>query len=144
MKASVMRFFINPQGDLFPTKYGIQYNADLLAILRQLFPLIHRDFATVAQNADQMGACEQETMDLILAHEHELQVEQARQHDPRICGWDEVDSHADSPSAIGTAHARNGHAETASAEPRPSTSAGSPTSSPSRLRPLRKGLPCPS
>ena len=34
MRASVRRFFINPQGDLYPTKDGIQYNADQLAILR--------------------------------------------------------------------------------------------------------------
>ena len=79
VRASVRRFFINPQGDLYPTKDGIQYNADQLAILRQLFPLIPRDFAMAARNADQMGACEQETMDLILAHERELQAEEARQ-----------------------------------------------------------------
>ena len=42
----VRRFFINPQGDLYPTKDGIQYNADQLAILKWLFPLIRRDFAT--------------------------------------------------------------------------------------------------
>ena len=34
VRASVRRFFINPQGDLYPTKDGIQYNADQLAILR--------------------------------------------------------------------------------------------------------------
>ena len=119
MRASMRRFFINPQGDLYPTKDGIQYNADQLAILRRLFPLIRRDFATAARNADQMGAREQETMDLILAHEHELQAEEARQRDPRLQGRDEVDSHA-----AGAAPARNGPAETASSvAPRPSTSA---------------------
>ena len=67
-----------------------------------------------------MGAREQETMDLILAHEHKLQAEEARQRDPRLQGWDEVDSHV-----AGAAPARNGHAETtSSAAPRPSTSAG--------------------
>ena len=34
VRGSVRRFFINPQGDLNPTKDGIQYNADQLAILR--------------------------------------------------------------------------------------------------------------
>ena len=98
---------------------GIQYNADQLATLMHLFPLIHRDFATGARNADLMGACEQETMDLILAHERELLAEEACQHDPRLQGRYEVDSHA-----AGAAPARNGHAETASSvAPRPSTSA---------------------
>ena len=41
-----------------------------------------------------MGACEQETMDLILAHERQLQAEEARQRDPRLRGRYEVDSHA--------------------------------------------------
>ena len=119
VRASVRRFFINLQGDLYPTKDGIQYNADQLAILRRLFPLIRRDFATAARNADQMGAREQETMDLILAHERELQAEEARQRDHRLQGWDEVDSHA-----AGAAPVRNRHAETtSSAAPRPSTSA---------------------
>ena len=44
----------------------------------RLIPLIRRDFATTARKADLMGAWEQETMDLILAHERELQEEQAR------------------------------------------------------------------
>ena len=48
VRASLRRFFINPQGDLYPTKDGIQYNADQLAILRWLFPLIRRDFAKAA------------------------------------------------------------------------------------------------
>ena len=66
-----------------------------------------------------MGAREQETMDLILAHECELQAEEAGQRDPRLQGRDEVDSHA-----AGTTPARNRHAETtSSAAPRPSTSA---------------------
>ena len=99
VRASVRRFFINPQGDLYPTKDGIQYNVDKLGILRQLIPLIRKDFATAAQNADQMGAQEQETMDLILAHERELQAEHTRQRDPRLHGRDEVSSHADSPRA---------------------------------------------
>ena len=65
-----------------------------------------------------MSAREQETMDLILAHERELQAEEAHQHDPRIQGRDEVDNHA-----AGAAPARNGPAETAlSVAPRPSTS----------------------
>ena len=75
VRASVRRFFINSQGDLYPTKDGIQYNVDQLAILRWLFPLICRDFAMAARNADQTGARKQETMDLILAHERELQAE---------------------------------------------------------------------
>ena len=115
----VRRFFINSQGDLYQTKDGIQYNADQLAILRQLFPLICKDFAMAARNADQMGAREQETMDLILAHERELQVEEARQHNPRLQGRDEVDSYA-----AGAAPARKGHAETTSSvAPWPTTSA---------------------
>ena len=119
VRASVGRFFINPQGDLYPTKDGIQYNADQLAIPRRLFPVIRRDFAMATQNTDQMGAREQETMGLILAHERELQVEEARQRDSRLQGQDEVDSHA-----AGAAPARNKHAETtSSAEPWPSTSA---------------------
>ena len=119
VRASVRRFFINPQGDLYPRKDGIQYNADQLAILRRLFPLIPRDFATAARNADQIGACEQETMDLILAHERELQADFARQRDPRLQGRDEVDSHA-----AGAAPARNGPAEMASSVALgPSTSA---------------------
>ena len=66
-----------------------------------------------------MGAREQETMDLIPAHERELQAEEARQRDPRLRGREEVDSHA-----AGAAPARNGPAETASSlAPRPSTSA---------------------
>ena len=66
-----------------------------------------------------MGAREPETMDLILAHERELQAEEAYQHDPRLQGRDEVDSHV-----AGAAPARNGHAETtSSAAPQPSTSA---------------------
>ena len=73
VSASVRRFFINPQGDLYLTKDGIQYIVDQLGILRRLIPLIQRDFATAARNADQMGARAQETMDLILAHERELQ-----------------------------------------------------------------------
>ena len=68
----------------YPTKDGIQYNGDQLAILRRLFSLICRDFATATRNADQMGAREQETMDLILAHERELQAEEARQCDPGL------------------------------------------------------------
>ena len=43
VRASVRRFFINPQVDLYPTKDDIQYIADQLAILRRPFPLIHRD-----------------------------------------------------------------------------------------------------
>ena len=119
VRASVRRFFINQQGNLYPTKDGIQYNADQLAIQRRLFPLICRDFATAARNADQMGTHEQETTDLILAHERELQAEEARQRDPRLQGWDEVDSHV-----AGAATTRNGPAETASSvAPWPSTSA---------------------
>ena len=58
-------------------------------------------------------------MDLILAHERELQVEEARQRDPRLQGRDEVDSYA-----AGAAPARKGHAETTSSvAPWPSTSA---------------------
>ena len=129
VRAFMRRFFINPQGDLYLTKDGIQYNADQLAILRWLFPLIHREFATAARYADQMGAREQETMDLILAHERKLQAEQARQCDPRLHGRDEADSHADSPRVAGAAPASNGHAE---------------TTSPSRLWPPRKEHPCPS
>ena len=120
------RFFINPQGDLYPTKDVIQYNGDQLAILRRLIPLIRRDFATAARNADQMGACEQETMDLILAHEPELQEEQACQRDPRLHGRDEVDSHADSSRAAGPAPARIDRDGNTSAELRPSTSTVSP------------------
>ena len=82
VRASVRRFYINPQGDLYPRKDSIQYNTDQLAILRRLFPLIRRDFATAARNADQMGAREHETMDLILAHERELQAEEARSTTP--------------------------------------------------------------
>ena len=111
VRASVRRFFINPQGDLYPTKDGIQYNADQLAILRRLFPLIRRDFATAARNADQMGAREQETMDLILAHECK------RKRLASATQGFKVDSHAS-----GAAPARNRPAETASSvAPRPST-----------------------
>ena len=124
--ASMRRFFINPRGDLYPKKDGIQYNADQLAILRRLFPLIHREFATAARYTDQMGTREQETMDLILAHERELQAKQAGQCDPRLHSRDEVNSHVDSPRVAGAAPARNVHAETTSVEPRPSTSTGSP------------------
>ena len=122
----VRRFFINPQGELYPTKDGVQYNANQLAILKRLFPLIRRDFATAARNTDQMGAREQETMELILAHEHELQAEQARQRDPRLQGRDEVDSHADSPRGAGPAPVRIEHDGATPAEPRPSTSTVSP------------------
>ena len=73
-----------------------------------------------------MGAREQETMDLILAHERELQAEQAGQPDPRLHGRDEVDSHADSPRAAGPAPTMIEHDETTSAEPQPSTSNVSP------------------
>ena len=34
VRAFMRRFLINPQGDLYLTKDGIQYNADQLAILR--------------------------------------------------------------------------------------------------------------
>ena len=75
-----------------------------------------------ARNADQMGAREQETMDLILAHEPELQAEKTRQQDPRLQGWDEVNSHADSPRNTGPAPANKEHDGNTSEEPEPSTS----------------------
>ena len=54
-----------------------------------------------------------------MAHERELQAEDARQRNPRLQGRDEVDSRA-----AGAAPASNGPAETTSSvAPRPSTSA---------------------
>ena len=94
-----------------------------------------------ARNADQMGAREQETMDLILAQERELQAEEARQRDPGLQGQDEVDSHA-----AGAAPASNGRAETtSSAAPRPSTSDGGGPDIFS-ITPVtpEEGTPCPS
>ena len=126
VRASVKRFFINPQGDLYPTKDGIQYNVDKQGILKRLIPLIRRNFATAPWNADQMGPREQETMDLILAHERKLEAEHPCQCDPRLHGRDEVNSHADSPRAAAPAPSRIKCDGDTSPEPRPSTSTVSP------------------
>ena len=116
------RFFINPKGELYLTKDGIQYNVDQLSILRLLIPLIWRDFDTAAWNAEQMGVREQEMMDIILAHERQLQEEHARQCDPRLHGRDEVNSHADSPHASAPVPARIESDGDTVLEPRPFTS----------------------
>ena len=141
VRASVRRFFINLQGDLYTTKEGIQYNADQLAILRQLFPLIRRDFSMAARKADQMADHEQETMDLILAHECELLVEEVRQRDPgfkarmrSIAMWLGL-------PPPGTDMLRPHHQQHPG---RPPPLVVARTLSPSRLLPLRKEHPCPS
>ena len=140
VKASMRRFFINPQGELYLTKDGIRYIVDQLSILRRLIPLIRRDFATAAQIANGMGAQEQESMDLILAHEHELQEEHAHQRNLRLHSQDEVNSRADSPSATPPASARIECDGDTSPEPRPSTSNVSPDIIPSATATTEEGL----
>ena len=104
------------------TKDRIQHDVDQLSILSRLIPLIEDDFAMATQNANQMGAWEQVTMDLILAHECQLQEERACQRDPTLHGLDEVSSHADSPRAAAALTAWIECDGDASPETMPSTS----------------------
>ena len=67
VRASIQRFLINNQSQLYPTRDSVQYNAEQLEVLQRLLPQLYDDFQRAARSAQHMT--EQDTMALILARE---------------------------------------------------------------------------